>query len=224
METYGTDIGNAYLEARTKEKLYFIAGPKFGPKQGHTLIIYKALYGLRTSGLRWHERFAACLRQERFFPCKAEPDIWMRKAGNVYEYIGVYVDDLAFALHDPEAFAKILQDKYKFKLKGTGPISFHLGCNLTRDQDGILCMQPAKYIDRMVSGYERMFGSKPKTVVTSPLEKGDHPELDSSDLLDPDGVQKYQSLVGLPQWAVSIGRLDIATAVMSLSSFYSLHM
>ena len=56
-------------------------------------------------------------------------------------------------------------------------------------------------------------------LVKSPLEKGDHPELDTSDLLDADGIQKYQSMIGAMQWAISIGRFNIATAVMSLSSF-----
>ena len=71
----------------------------------------------------------------------------------------------------------------------------------------------------MVETYVRMFGEKPKEIYTSPLEKGDHPELDTSDLLDADGIQKYQSMIGAMQWAISIGRFNIATAVMSLSSF-----
>ena len=53
----------------------------------------------------------------------------------------------------------------------------------------------------------------------SPLEKGDHPELDDSELLDDMGIQQYQSLIGSLQWAISLGRFDIATAVMSMSSF-----
>ena len=64
-----------------------------------------------------------------------------------------------------------------------------------------------------------MFGTKPKTVYTSPLECGDHPELDTSDVLSEEDTRKYQSLIGALQWAVSIGRMDIATAVMSLSHF-----
>ena len=55
METWATDIGNAYLEALTSEKVAIIAGPEFGKLEGHTLVIYKALYGLRSSGARWHE-------------------------------------------------------------------------------------------------------------------------------------------------------------------------
>ena len=71
----------------------------------------------------------------------------------------------------------------------------------------------------MIETYARLFGEKPKELYSSPLDKGDHPELDTSDLLDADGIQKYQSMIGVMQWAISIGRFDIATAVMSLSSF-----
>ena len=49
METWCTDIGNAYLESYTQEKVYIKAGPEFGDREGHTLIIVKALYGLKSS-------------------------------------------------------------------------------------------------------------------------------------------------------------------------------
>ena len=50
------------------------------------------------SGKMWHQRFATCLEEEGFFPCKAEPDIWMQpsKDGTSYKYVGIYVDDLAY--------------------------------------------------------------------------------------------------------------------------------
>jgi hypothetical protein len=66
------------------ERNYIIAGPEFGQLEGHYLIIVKALYGLCTSGLCWHECFADCLCNEGFSPCKAEPDIWMRLNGDLY--------------------------------------------------------------------------------------------------------------------------------------------
>jgi Reverse transcriptase (RNA-dependent DNA polymerase) len=58
MELWGTDIGNAYLESYTKEKekVCFTAGPEFGEQEGHAFVIKKALYGLRSSGARWHDR------------------------------------------------------------------------------------------------------------------------------------------------------------------------
>ena len=109
LESWSTDIGNAYLEAETKEKVYIIAGPEFGELEGHTLIIFKALYGLKSSGVRWHEKFADTLRSMGFKPTRAEDDIWIRDAGDCYEYITVYVDDLLVAAKDPEAIIKILE-------------------------------------------------------------------------------------------------------------------
>ena len=216
---WATDIGNAYLEAKTAEKVYIIAGPEFGELKGHTLVIVRALYGLRSSGIRWHEKFSRCMKEMGFFPCKAEPDIWLRKNGTMYEYVAVYVDDLAIAVKEPEKFIKTLQDKYKFQLKGTGEITFHLGCDFFRDSTGTLCYAPRKYIKKILDGYEQMFNEKPSQKCHSPIEKGDHPELDTSDFLLADDISKYLSMVGALQWIISIGRFDITTAVMTLGSF-----
>lgn len=83
-------------------------------------------------------------------------------------------------------------------------------------------MAPQKYIEKMIDGYMNMFGEKPRTRYSLPLEKGDHPELDKSELLDETIIQQYQSLIGSLQWALSIGRIDIATSVMILSGFRSI--
>ena len=218
LELWATDIGNAYLESYTKEKVYIKAGPEFGDREGHTLVIVKALYGLKSSGLRWHERFADVLRDMGFFPSRAETDIWMRDKGDHYEYIAVYVDDLMILSKRPQDITNILIEKHCFKLKGTGPVSFHLGCDFFRDEDGNLCFAPKKYIEKTCENYRRIFGTQPKQA-SSPLVKGDHPELDSSPLLEIDDIKIYQSLIGGLQWVVQIGRFDVATAVMTMSRF-----
>jgi hypothetical protein len=64
-----------------------------------------------------------------------------------------------------------------------------------------------------------MFGEPPKHNVSSPLEKGDHPELDTSEFLDKMGIKTSQSMIGALQWMVTIGRFDILTAVTTMSSF-----
>ena len=84
---------------------------------------------------------------------------------------------------------------YKLKLKGTGPISYHLGCDFEQDEDKVLCIQPKKYIGQMVETYLRLFGEKPKELYSLPLKKRNHPELNTSDLLDTDGIQKFQSMI-----------------------------
>jgi hypothetical protein len=218
LDLWATDIGNAYLEAFTMEWNYIIAGPEFGQLEGHYLIIVKALCGLRTSGLCWHERFADCLHNEVFSPCKAEPDIWMRLNGDLYEYVATYVDDLCLGMLDPKSFTDTLQN---FKLKGTGPIDFHLGQSFSQNDNGEMEISAKCYSDKMIDTYVQLYGEKPRKA-SSPLEQNDHLEMDDSPFLGQDEMQQFQSLIGAMQWAVSIGRLDIVTAVMSLSSFLAM--
>jgi Reverse transcriptase (RNA-dependent DNA polymerase) len=71
LQLWGADVGNAYLEATTKEKVYIVGGPEFGSLEGHVLVIDWALYGLRSSGLCWHQRLSYVLRSMGFTPSKA---------------------------------------------------------------------------------------------------------------------------------------------------------
>jgi hypothetical protein len=117
-------------------------------------------------------------------------------------------------MKDPKEFTDVLEAKHKFKLKGTGPISFHLGIDFTRDDDNTVCISLTKYIDKIVKNYEKLSGMKPTTSVTSSFEKGDHPELDTSELCTQEHLTQYQSMTCALQWIVTIGRF-INAAVMS---------
>ena len=67
----------------------------------------------------------------------------MKDMGDHYDYIAVYVDDLLIASKDPKAIIEALEsDPINFKLKGTGPLSFHLGCDYFRDVDGTRATVP----------------------------------------------------------------------------------
>ena len=82
----GADIGDAYLEAFTDEKLYIVAGPEFQELEGYILIFLKALYGLKSSGKRWDEVIHGILRDMKILPSKADQCIWLRKAPNLRCY------------------------------------------------------------------------------------------------------------------------------------------
>ena len=148
--------------------------------------MHKALYGTRSGQACWHDKLLHILQQMDFKPSRAEPDIWMKlsKDGTHYEYIAIYVDDLAICMQDPQAFCDSLKEQYKLKLKGVGPISYHRGCGYTRDDDGTLAADPRKYVGKILEFYEKMFVENPKKTRT-PLVKGD-PEKDLSDFCDQD--------------------------------------
>jgi hypothetical protein len=103
----------------------------------------------------------------------------------------VYVDDLAIAMKSPKEFVNIFEKKLKFNTKGTGPIIFHLGIDFSRNEENTLCLSSTKYLEKLIKNYERMFGEPPKQNVSSPLEKGDHPMLDTSLFLDAKGIKTY---------------------------------
>ena len=103
-------------------------------------------------------------------------------------------------------------------MKGVGNHNYHLRCDYFHDQDGTLCYGPKKYLTKVMDQIENMFGHKPREY-TSPLEKGDHPEIETSEELDEEGIKKYQTMIGCLQWAVSLGRFDIQTAIMTMSQF-----
>jgi hypothetical protein len=219
LQVEAANVGNAYLEAYTKEKLYIVADPEFGDREGHAMIIVKALYGLRTSGARFHEKFADTLHSMHFFPCKADPDVWMKDCGSHYEYVCVCIDDLAVMMKEAsEFFAELKRRQYK--LKGVGNISHHLGGDFYRDPDGTLAWGAKTYCKRVVNQCSSIFGASPKEH-TSPIDKDDHPELDTTEEANSDEIKQHQTLIGCFQWAVSLGRYDIFCATMSMGRFRS---
>ena len=102
-ELWEADIGKAYLEAYIHEKLCIIAGPEFEELEGFILIFNKALYGLKSIGKRWVERFHDIIKDMGFTPFKADPCIFMRENQKLkcYEYVATYVDDLCIAAQNP---------------------------------------------------------------------------------------------------------------------------
>jgi Reverse transcriptase (RNA-dependent DNA polymerase) len=130
------DVSSAYLEAFTQEKVCFLAGPEFGPLAGHLLVIVRALYGLRTSDARWHDRYTNVMRIMVFYPCKADSDVWMKDCGTNYEYALVYVNDLMFLSKKPQVFIDSLTTDHGLKSKGVGKPSYHLGGDFFCDSDG----------------------------------------------------------------------------------------
>jgi hypothetical protein len=142
----------------------------------------------------------------------------MQRSGDGYEYIGVYVDDLANATLNPGEIIRHLKEKFTLSFNGAWPMKFHLGCDFKCNEDGTLSFGHRTYITKMLDNYERMCGLKPNKY-SSPLEPNNHPELDDTELLVPKGIKQLQSMIGAAQWAISLGRFDINTSIMTMSHF-----
>ena len=73
------------------------------------------------------------------------------------------MDDLLIVSKLPRLIVDALTNKYDFKLKGTRPISYHLGCDFNRYGNNELCLAQCKCIDKMLDYYALIFGSQPKS-------------------------------------------------------------
>lgn len=106
LELEAADVGNAYLEGKTNEKVCFVAGPSFERYglDGHLLAIDKTLYGLRNLGACYHAKWAESMKVLECSSSCADPDVWMRDRGDYYEFVVVYVDDLRYAGKDAKQF------------------------------------------------------------------------------------------------------------------------
>ena len=72
----------------------------------------------------------------------------------------------------------------------------------------------------MLDQFELLMGYKvPSERITSPLDPKDKPELDTSELLKPEQIKIYQSLIGSLQWSVTLGRIDLMVSIMNLARF-----
>jgi len=238
LDILGADVQNAYINARTDEKVYTTAGPEFGENAGRPAIIVRALYGLKSSGARWRDHFASILMQLGFKSSKADPDVWMRKArkpsGDVYwEYVLCYVDDILAISHAPKEIIDHVSQYVKLKPDSIQPPSMYLGANvgqctvLNGDDSApmkqVCTMSAQDYIRRAVDEVERELKLNgayclPKKAET-PFTHGYRPELDQSPELDDTWTNYYQGLIGILRWIVEFGRIDIIVPVSLLSRF-----
>jgi hypothetical protein len=130
VDILATDIGNAYLNASPREKVYTTAGPEFGAElQGKPVLIVQALYGLKSSGAAWRSHLANMLHNMGFTCSLVDADVWLKPATKpngfqYYEYVLVYVDDLLVLSHHAASVVQALEDFYWLKVGFAKPTRY----------------------------------------------------------------------------------------------------
>ncbi len=152
------DIGNAYLNAPTKEHVHTTAGPEFGPNQiGQTVIIVRALYGLKSSGAAWHAVFAESIKAMGFENSMADPDVWFHPAAkengfDYYEYFMVFFDDILVLSHQAKEVMNMIKQLYRLKEPASTPKTY-LGASILEwsiSGDKMWAMSSQKYVKEAV--------------------------------------------------------------------------
>ena len=221
--TCAADVGNAFLHGYTKELIYTIAGPEFGPGlEGCIMIVERSLYGLKSSSAAFHEVLSDSLMELGFSPSKADFDLWMKDCGTHYEYIATWVDDLLIMSKDPMAIITDLKKKYT--LKGVGTPEYYLGGDLGRvkhpsaPSGSYLVTSARTYIKKVCEKIEKLMDWRLKNY-GSPMDPKYHPELDETPHLNEDLHARYQMMVGCMNWLVTLGRWDIYYATQTMARY-----
>ena len=72
-----------------------------------------------------------------------------RKERQIQRCCYIFVDDLLIASEKPQEIIQDLKEKFKLKIKGDGPLEYHLGCDYKLEKDGTQMAQPIRYINKI---------------------------------------------------------------------------
>jgi hypothetical protein len=186
-----TDIGNAYLNAPAREKVYTTAGPEFGPElAGKYVLIVRALHSLKSSGAAWRAHLANTLQQLGYKSCLADPYVWYRPAikengFHYYEYVLVYIEDLLVLSHQGDKTMKALEDFYCFK-DGFAQPTRYLGAEVKKwtfpqnSEKHYWALSSSQYIKEAIKNIEAHLKTKDQKLypVHQPMHTDYAPELD----------------------------------------------
>jgi hypothetical protein len=232
------DIGNAYLNAETRERVWFYAGHEWGSREGQKVIIVRALYGLKSSGAEWKKLLADYIQNTLgFSPCYgADDNVYLRsekdKHGNeYYAYIVCFVDDILCLHKNPDIYLNQLGRDFRFKSPPEVP-TMYLGADISKyeyaksDGGKATCwaMGSDSHLRKALQVVEsRMmmdgvrFRPTNKTSEHPFSTSKYRPELDFTEYCNDEQTQLFQSLIGILRWLCEIGRIDILTEVSTLS-------
>jgi hypothetical protein len=231
LRVLGADVQNAFLTAPNKEKCWMIAGAEFGPDEGKTFLVVKALYGLKSASFSFRAYMAEKLSDLGFQSSLADPDVWLRAATKedgeqYYEYVLMYVDDILAIACDAEAILRDVQTTFKLKNDKIETPEFYLGAKLQeKPLNNITCwtITSQDYVKAAVRNVEEATKNTSRRIpsknVETPMSITYVPELDVTEELNSDDVTFFQELIGVLRWATEIGRVDILLEVSLLSQY-----
>ena len=95
-----TDVLIAYVMASYREKIWTMLDPVFRDDADKSVIIVRALYGLKSAGASFRAYLAQFMKELGYASCDDEPDLWMKPKYRPEDnlecntYILCHVDDI----------------------------------------------------------------------------------------------------------------------------------
>ncbi|CAL1401152.1 unnamed protein product [Linum trigynum] len=207
------DVKNAFLHGDLEEVIYIERPP--GYTVGHedqVCLLHRSLYGLKQASRAWFEKFHSTITQLGFQQSLNDPSLFTKVTAAGLVVLLFYVDDMVITGTYMKGITQLKDGlKQAFNIKDLGTLSYFLGLEVSRNDQGILPSQ-RKYIYDLLTDHN-FEDCKP---VKTPMEVNLKLQKDSGSRLK-DGSQ-YRSIVGSLIY-LSATRPDIAYVVQVVSQF-----
>jgi hypothetical protein len=212
LEARHYDVVNAFTNSTLDETVYCHC-PEGYKTEGSSLLLLKALYGLRRSPILWLKEFSRSLREMGLQEVPGEPCLFVNK----WLIIFFYVDDIVVLgrkehLAHFDEFEKKLRARYE--IRALGELTWFLGIRLLRDREAHkvwLCQD--SYIDKIVT----RFHLEHHKLASTPLPLDDLLPYEGE--ATPQEIHAYQERVGSINFPAVVTRPDIAFTASLLSTF-----
>nr|GFA28444.1 uncharacterized mitochondrial protein AtMg00810-like [Tanacetum cinerariifolium] len=207
------DVKSAFLYGTIEEEVYACQPLGFEDPDYPDKVykVVKALYGLHQAPRAWYETLANYLLENGFQRGKIDQTLFIKRQKGDILLVQVYVDDIIFGSTNKKlckAFEKLMKDK--FQMSSMGELTFFLGLQVKKKDDGIFISQ-----DKYVAKFLRKFGlidGKSNTPINT-----EKPLLKDYDGADVD-VHTYISMIGSLMYLTSL-RPDIMFVVCACAYF-----
>jgi len=177
------DVVTAYLYGSLDSDIYMKIPEGFslpdanssGSREDYSIKLNKSLYGLKQFGRMWYNRLSEYLLKEEYKNDSVCPCIFLKRSGNEFVIIVVYVDDINI-IGTPEKLPKAIDClKKEFKMKDLGKAKFYLRLQIEHLNNGTFVHQET-YVTKVL---KRFYMDKshplPTPMVVRSLRCGERP-------------------------------------------------
>jgi hypothetical protein len=181
---------------------------------GRVCQLVKTLYGLKQSGREWNRKLDQELKDKGFTNLKSDPCVYIRRNGEEFDLLTVWVDDLIVITVTDQAMASLKSElNSSFETTDLGSPRKIVGIEITQTPNTISIAQKQYILSILQSE-----GMQDVNPVSTPLDPGVKLE-PNPEGTNGDRSNSFAILIGKLQYLATATRPDIAFAVNRLAAY-----
>ena len=134
------DVKLAFLNGYLEEEVYIEQpmGYVMEGQEDKVLKLKKALYGLKQAPRAWNSQIDKYFYEHSFTRCMNEYALYVKKQGDDFLFVCIYMDDLIYTRNNPSMFGEFKKAMtQKFEVMDIGLMSYYLDIEVHQLEDGI---------------------------------------------------------------------------------------